>query len=215
MNEHRREFIDFTLACEVLRFGDFTLKSGRRSPYFFNAGRFDTGARLDRLGGFYARTVVDAGVDFDMVFGPAYKGVPLACALAIALAGSHGLDVPYSFNRKEIKDHGEGGIIAGAPLAGRVLVVDDVISAGTSVAESMRLIDAAGAHPAGVLIALDRQERGSGARSAVQEVAQRHGVPVLSIIALADLIEYLRDAPGREADLERIERYRAEYGVQG
>ncbi len=215
MNEHRREFIDFTLACEVLRFGDFTLKSGRRSPYFFNAGRFDTGARLGRLGGFYARTVVDAGVDFDMVFGPAYKGVPLACALAIALAGSHGLDVPYSFNRKEIKDHGEGGIIAGAPLAGRVLVVDDVISAGTSVAESMRLIDAAGAHPAGVLIALDRQERGSGARSAVQEVAQRHGVPVLSIIALADLIEYLRDAPGREADLERIERYRAEYGVQG
>jgi len=214
MNEQRREFIDFTLACEVLRFGDFTLKSGRRSPYFFNAGRFDTGARLGRLGDFYARAAIDSGVGFDMVFGPAYKGVPLACALAIALAANHGLDVPYSFNRKEIKDHGEGGIIAGAPLAGWVLVVDDVISAGTSVAESMRLIEAAGARPAGVLIALDRQERGSGERSAVQEVAQRHGVPVVSIVALADLVEYLRDAPGREADLQRIERYRAEYGVQ-
>jgi orotate phosphoribosyltransferase len=212
--DHRRDFIDFTLACNVLRFGTFTLKSGRVSPYFFNSGLFDTGARLQRLGVFYARAVAAAGIGFDMVFGPAYKGIPLACTLACALATEYGRDVPYSFNRKEAKDHGEGGAIIGAPLAGRVLIVDDVISAGTSVRESVDLIRAAGAAPAAVAIALDRQERGAGATSAVQEVRSRYGIPVVSVITLHDLVEYLRQTPGRIEDLRRIERYRGEYGIQ-
>lgn len=213
-SDYRRELIELMLGCDVLRFGEFTLKSGRRSPYFFNSGGFDTGARLARLGRCYARAVSAAGIAFDMVFGPAYKGVPLACALAIALAEHHGRDVPYAFNRKETKDHGEGGTVVGAPLAGRVLIVDDVISAGTSVAESVALITAAGARPVAVTVALDRQERGAGVRSAVQEVEARFGIPVVSVLALEDLVVYLREHPERAADLERIERYRREFGVQ-
>ncbi len=214
MPDYRQDFIRFTLDCQVLRFGEFTLKSGRRSPYFFNSGLFDTGGRLARLGEFYAAAVTAAGVPFDMVFGPAYKGVPLACSLAIALAGRHGRDVPYSFNRKETKDHGEGGAVVGAALRGRVLIVDDVISAGTSVRESVSLIEAAGAQPAAVALALDRQERGTGAASAVQEVRARYGIPVVSIVRLEDLVTFLRGDPGRGEDLARVERYRAEYGVQ-
>ncbi|MCC7413451.1 MAG: orotate phosphoribosyltransferase [Gammaproteobacteria bacterium] len=214
MSDFRREFIEFTLGCDVLRFGEFQLKSGRRSPYFFNSGLFNTGARLWRLGELYAAAVMASGVTFDMVFGPAYKGVPLACALAVALAARHGRDLPFAFNRKEVKDHGESGVIVGAPLAGRVLIVDDVISAGTSVRESVALIRAGGATPAAVSIALDRQERGAGATSAVQEVERDFGIPVVSIVTLTDLVEYLRADPARAADLARIERYRAEYGVQ-
>ncbi|MGD8429808.1 MAG: orotate phosphoribosyltransferase, partial [Ectothiorhodospiraceae bacterium] len=178
MLTYQRQFIQFALDRGVLRFGDFTLKSGRRSPYFFNAGLFNSGGALARLGEYYARAVMDAGVEFDMLFGPAYKGIPLAAATAIALSEHFQRDVPYAFNRKEAKDHGEGGNVVGAPLAGRVLVVDDVISAGTSVGESQEIIRASGAEMAGVLIALDRQERGAGERSAVQEVEARLHVPV-------------------------------------
>ncbi|MCS4503020.1 Orotate phosphoribosyltransferase [wastewater metagenome] len=213
MQEYQREFLEFAHEREVLRFGRFTLKSGRESPYFFNAGLFNTGGALARLGRYYARAIVEAGVDFDVLFGPAYKGIPLAAATAVALAEHHGRDLPYAFNRKEAKDHGEGGNIVGAPLRGRVLVIDDVITAGTSVAESVALIEEAGATLAGVVIALDRQERGEGERSAAQEVAAHHGAPVHAIADLDTLVAYLETQPSPPPALHALRAYRRRYGV--
>jgi orotate phosphoribosyltransferase len=213
MQDYQREFLDFALERGVLRFGEFTLKSGRISPYFFNAGLFDSGAALSRLGRFYAETIVTAGLPFDVLFGPAYKGIPLAAVTAAALYERHAIDVPYAFNRKEAKDHGEGGAIVGHALEGRVLIIDDVITAGTAVRESIDLIRASGATPAGVVIALDRQERGRDDRSAIQEVEQDHGMPVAAIVRLADMVEYLRERGDAAAELAAIEAYRARYGV--
>jgi len=213
VQDYQREFLDFAIEIGVLRFGQFTLKSGRHSPYFFNSGRFNSGESLARLGRYYAAAVQQSAVPYDMLFGPAYKGIPLVSATAIALADHHGRDVPYAFNRKEAKDHGEGGMTVGAPLAGRVLIVDDVISAGTSVRESVHIIQHAGATPAGVVIALDRQERGTGPLSAIQEVEQTYRMPVISIVKLDHLLEYLRARPDMEASVQAVEAYRAEYGV--
>jgi orotate phosphoribosyltransferase len=196
----------------VLRFGEFKTKAGRLSPYFFNAGLFNDGGSLARLADFYAHAILASGLAFDVLFGPAYKGIPLAAATAVALAGK-GRNTPFAYNRKEAKDHGEGGSLVGAPLTGRVLVIDDVISAGTSVRESVDLIRAAGAIPAGVVIALDRQERGTGKLSAVQEVESRYGLPVIAVANLLDLIDYLRGHPELEGALPAVARYREEYGV--
>jgi len=213
MKDYQREFLDFAIECQALRFGEFTLKSGRVSPYFFNTGLFHTGARLARLGRYYAAAIIDAGLPFDMLFGPAYKGVPLVCAAAMALAGA-GRDVPYAFNRKEAKRYGEGGVVVGHPLQGRVLIVDDVISAGTSVRESVDIIRTAGATPAGVAIALDRQERGTGALSAVQEVEQGLGLRVASIVSLETLLAYLHGkGDGSRAYVSAIDTYRGKYGT--
>ncbi len=213
MLPYQQSFIEFALARKALRFGSFTLKSGRQSPYFFNTGVFDSGSALRRLGEAYAAALVASGLEFDMLFGPAYKGIPLGAAIAIALDRDHGRDVPFCFNRKEAKDHGEGGTTLGAPLAGRVVIVDDVISAGTSVNESVAIILGAGATPAGVLISLDRQERGQGERSAAQEVRERHGIPVFSIIALTQIVEYL-DLQGDQAELlSAVAAYRQHYGA--
>lgn len=214
MHAYQKEFLDFALSAQVLRFGEFTLKSGRKSPYFFNAGLFNTGAALARLGRFYAQAIVNSGIDFDLIFGPAYKGIPLAAVTAAALAEHHGRDLPYAFNRKEAKDHGEGGNIVGHPLQGRVLIIDDVITAGTAIRESLDIIKSHGAAPAGVVIALDRQERGQGARSAIQEVEEDHGIPVAAIVRLEHLAQYLADQ-GQADVLERIEAYRREYGIKG
>jgi orotate phosphoribosyltransferase len=205
-------FIDLCLQLGVLRFGEFTLKSGRISPYFFNAGLFNTGHALAELGRGYARAIEDAGLSFDLLFGPAYKGIPLVSSTAIALADHHGRNLPWSFNRKEAKDHGEGGNIVGAPLQGRVLIIDDVITAGTAIRESVEIIRAAGADPVGVVLALDRQERGRGQRSAVQEVEQDLGMPVTSIIKLADLICWMEKS-GNAAQLAALQRYRKDHGV--
>ena len=214
MKDYQKEFLGFAIDQGVLRFGEFTLKSGRVSPYFFNAGLFNTGGALARLGRYYAQAIVDAGIGFDMLFGPAYKGIPLAAATAIALADHHGRDVPYCFNRKEAKDHGEGGNLVGAPLAGRVLIVDDVITAGTAIRESVDIIQAAGATPAGVLISLNRQERGRGELSAIQEVERDYGLSVASIVDLSDLLAFLEDQRGELAGyVERVQAYRADYGV--
>ncbi len=213
MQDYQREFLDFAIDVGVLRFGEFTLKSGRVSPYFFNSGLFNTGSSLARLGRYYAQAVVDSGIDFDMIYGPAYKGIPLAAALAIALADHHDRDLPYAFNRKEAKDHGEGGVIVGAPLEGRVLIIDDVISAGTSVRESVDIIQASGATPAGVVIALDRQERGKGETSAIQEVERDHGLTVASIVQLSNLVEYLGKSTDMADHLAAIRAYRERYGV--
>lgn len=213
MQEYQREFIAFALEVGVLRFGEFTLKSGRQSPYFFNTGLFNTGGSLARLGRYYARAIVDSGIAFDVLYGPAYKGIPLAAVTAAALYDNHGIDIPYAFNRKEAKDHGEGGVIVGHALEGRVLIIDDVISAGTSVRESVDIIRAADAEPAGVVIALDRQERGKGEKSAVQEVEQDIGVPVAAIVRLEHLVEFLGDKPQMADSLTAIENYRNTYGV--
>lgn len=213
MKAYQQELIEFSLARGVLRFGDFTLKSGRQSPYFFNTGLFDSGQALHILGRAYAQAAVDANLQYDMLFGPAYKGIPIVSAAAIALAAEHQRDTPYAFNRKEEKQHGEGGTLVGAPLSGAVLVVDDVISAGTSVAESVALIEAAGARMAGVLIALDREERGSGERSATAEVAARYGVPVTPILTLRTLMEFLRQQPGEAHHLAAMQSYQQRYGV--
>ena len=212
-SELSREFIAFACELGVLRFGEFKTKAGRLSPYFFNAGLFNDGASLARLAGFYARRVLDSGLQFDVLFGPAYKGIPLAAGTAMAMAGM-GRNMPYAYNRKEAKDHGEGGTLVGATLVGRVLIIDDVISAGTSVRESVELIRGAGATPAGVLIALDRQERGQGELSAVQEVERSYGIPVLSVASLTDLIEYLSGHPDLEGNLAAVRDYRARYGVE-
>lgn len=214
VRDYKSRFFALALDKGNLRFGRFTLKSGRVSPYFFNAGGFDDGASLSELAACYADAICDSGVEFDMLFGPAYKGIPLAAATAVALHDRHGRSVPYAFNRKEAKDHGEGGMIVGAPLAGRVLVIDDVISAGTSVRESIAIIDAAGASTAGIAIALDRQERGSGERSAAQEVQHEYGVPCISIAGLDDLVGYLEQRSIEDLDLEAIKQYRKRYGTQ-
>ena len=213
MHAYQRSFIEFALERKALRFGSFTLKSGRQSPYFFNTGVFDSGAALARLGEYYAAALQTSGLAFDMLFGPAYKGIPLGAAMAISLSRDHNRDVPFCFNRKEAKDHGEGGLTLGAPLAGRVVIVDDVISAGTSVNESVGIIRAAGATPVGVLISLDRQERGQEARSAAQEVEQKHGMPVLSIVTLADVRRFLADKGDAAQDLAAIDDYLSRYGA--
>jgi orotate phosphoribosyltransferase len=212
VREYTREFLELCQEAGVLRFGEFTLKSGRRSPYFFNAGLFNTGAKLASLGRFYALAVRAAKLSFDMLYGPAYKGIPLAAATAIALAEEHGRDLPYAFNRKEVKDHAEGGVVVGAPIGGRVLIVDDVISAGTSVRESVELIRAHEGKPAGVLIALDRQERGQNGRSAVNEVEENFAIPVASIACLDDLTEFLATRSDMNKELDAIRRYRERYG---
>ena len=210
----RRDFIEFALAQQVLRFGEFKTKAGRMSPYFFNAGLFNNGAALRQLGQFYAKAILTAGVEFDLLFGPAYKGIPLVTTTAVALA-EQGRNVPICFNRKEVKDHGEGGMTIGAPLSGRVLIVDDVISAGTSVRESVELIRRAGAQPCGVVIALDRMERGTRALSAVQEVDRDFGIPAFSIATLDDLIGYLQTRSEMARELQKIAHYRSQYGVAG
>jgi orotate phosphoribosyltransferase len=213
VHDYQRAFIELTLEREVLRFGEFTLKSGRHSPYFFNMGRIDSGAALAQLGQAYAAALTRSGLAVDMLFGPAYKGIALAAATAIALAGQHGRDLPWAYNRKEAKAHGEGGSLVGAPLAGRVLIVDDVMTAGTAVRESLALIRAQGAEPAGVLIALDRQERGQGERSAAQEVAADHGIPVIAITTLDDVLSYAGERPELAAEHARLLAYRQHYGV--
>jgi orotate phosphoribosyltransferase len=207
------DFVSFCLQLGVLRFGSFTLKSGRQSPYFFNAGLFNTGAAIARLGRFYAQAVVDCGIQHDMVFGPAYKGIPLVTSTAVALADQHLRDLPWAFNRKEAKSHGEGGSIVGAPLTGRVLIVDDVITAGTAIRQSVDIIHAAGATPAGIVLALDRQEKGNGALSAVQEIQQQYGLPVASIIKLENLIEHLRSSSQSPDTLHAVQQYRDQYGI--
>jgi orotate phosphoribosyltransferase len=213
MQPFQREFLAFAMRIGALRFGDFTLKSGRRSPYFFNTGLFDTGERLTRLALAYGASIEASGLQFDLLYGPAYKGIPLAVATSMALATEFCRDLPYAFNRKEPKDHGEGGVIVGRALAGKVLIVDDVITAGTSVRESVEIIREHGAEPAGVVIALDRQERGRDGRSAVAEVQERYGIPVLSVVTLDQLIAYLQvEAEGGEW-LQRLRTYRAEFGV--
>lgn len=213
MQPYKKAFIEFAIEVGVLKFGEFTLKSGRVSPYFFNAGLFNSGRHLARLGRFYAQAIVDSGVEFDILFGPAYKGIPLAAAAGIALADHHDTDKPYCFNRKEAKAHGEGGNLVGAPLAGRVLIIDDVITAGTAIRESLGIIDAAQAQAVGVVIALDRQERGQGERSAIQEVEQDLGLKVTSIVTLAELQSFLADKPEYGTALESIAAYRKQYGV--
>lgn len=211
--DFRQEFIEFSLQQNVLRFGQFKTKAGRLSPYFFNAGLFNDGAALDRLSQFYAKAILGSGIAIDMLFGPAYKGIPLVAVSALALARA-GSNVPFAFNRKEAKDHGEGGSIIGAPLAGRVLIIDDVISAGTSVRESVDLIRAAGATPCGVVIALDRMERGSGPLSAVQEVERDYGIPVVAVATLDDLMAYLRVRSDFKTHQAAVAHYREEYGVE-
>ncbi|MDH5357893.1 MAG: orotate phosphoribosyltransferase [Gammaproteobacteria bacterium] len=213
MKPYQHEFIEFALQTGVLRFGSFTLKSGRVSPYFFNSGLFNSGASLARLGRFYAQAINEAQLDYDVLFGPAYKGIPLASTTVVALADQHQRDVPYVFNRKEVKDHGEGGQLVGADLKGKVLIIDDVISAGTSVRESVDIIKAAGAVPAGVIIALDRQERGQNVQSAIQEVEAEHHIPVISIICLDDLLTYLQNNVELAEYLADVEAYRQQYGV--
>jgi orotate phosphoribosyltransferase len=213
LQPHQRTFLDLALQRGVLRFGEFTLKSGRASPYFFNLGRMDSGAALATVGEAYATAAVQSGTPFDMLFGPAYKGIPLAAACAISLARTHGRDLPWAYNRKEAKDHGEGGVLVGAPLHGRVLIVDDVITAGTAVRESLGIIRDAGAQPAGVLVALDRQERGAGALSATQELTAEHGIPVIAIVGLGDVMEYAQGHPELAGQRERMAAYRAQYGV--
>lgn len=215
MQPYQREFIRFCLEREVLRFGEFTLKSGRQSPYFFNAGLFNTGSALAALGRFYAAAAVASGAHFDLLFGPAYKGIPLVSATAVALADQHGRDYPWCFNRKEAKDHGEGGTLVGAPLRGRVLIVDDVITAGTAIREVMQIVQAAGAQAVGVVVALDRQEKGQGELSAIQEVERDFGLRVYSIVSLTQIVEFLREDPARAADLARVEAYRSLYGLSG
>ncbi|WP_432723207.1 orotate phosphoribosyltransferase [Jeongeupia wiesaeckerbachi] len=212
MSDFRREFIEFAVAQNVLLFGEFITKAGRTSPYFFNAGLFSDGASVGELARCYAQAALASKVEFDVLFGPAYKGIVLAAATAVKLAEA-GHNVPFAFNRKEAKDHGEGGVLVGAPLKGRVLIIDDVISAGTSVRESVNLIRAQGAEPAGVLIALDRMERGTGALSAVQEVEQQFGIPVIPIATLNDLVGYLENGKDMADKLARVRDYRAQYGI--
>lgn len=213
MKPYQRDFLTFAAQIGALRFGEFTLKSGRSSPYFFNTGLFDTGDRLARVARAYAACIQDSGIGFDLLYGPAYKGIPLAVATSMALAGEFGRDLPYAFNRKEAKDHGEGGLIVGRPLGGRVLVIDDVITAGTSVRESVEIIRRHGAQPAGVVIALDRQERGQDGRSAVAEVRESLGIPVVSVLTLDHLIDFLKGQSDGTDWVERLRGYRAEFGV--
>ncbi|MCV9918235.1 MULTISPECIES: orotate phosphoribosyltransferase [Pseudomonas] len=213
MQPYQRDFIRFAIDRGVLRFGEFTLKSGRTSPYFFNAGLFNTGSALAELGRCYAAAIVDSKIPFDVLFGPAYKGIPLASATAVALADHHQRDVPWCFNRKEAKAHGEGGSLVGAPLEGNVLIIDDVITAGTAIREVMQIISAQQATAAGVLIALNREERGNGELSAIQEVERDFGIPVVSIVSLTQVLEFLADDPQLKQHLPAVEAYRAQYGI--
>ena len=212
MKEYQQQFINFALECNVLRFGEFTLKSGRVSPYFFNTGLFNSGEKLRKLGQFYAQALKDSAIEYDVLYGPAYKGIPLVCAVAIGLSEIANEDIPYVFNRKEVKDHGEGGLLVGAELQGKSLIIDDVISAGTSVRESVEIIRQANAEPAGVLISLNRQEKGQGETSAIDDVEAQFGFKVASIISLSDIIDYLKDSGGSE-HLEAILKYREQYGT--
>ncbi|EGT3623291.1 orotate phosphoribosyltransferase [Morganella morganii] len=214
MKAYQREFIELAMKKQVLKFGEFTLKSGRKSPYFFNAGLFNTGRDLALLGRFYAAALCDSGVQYDVLFGPAYKGIPIATTTAVALAEHHDLDMPYCFNRKEAKDHGEGGTLVGSPLNGRIVVVDDVITAGTAIRESMEIIRQNNATLAGVMLSLDRQEKGKGELSAVQEVERDYGCQVFSIITLNDLISYLAEDPQMDAHLQAVRAYREQYGIE-
>lgn len=212
MEQYQKDFVDFTLETGVLKFGEFTLKSGRISPYFFNAGLFNKGSHLSQLGKFYAQAIEASGLEFDVLFGPAYKGIPLATATAIALNDSQGRNAPYSFNRKEVKDHGEGGSIVGHPLEGDILIIDDVITAGTAIREAQDIITANGANTKGVIVALDRQEKGNGQLSAIQEVEEISGISVVSIINLSNIVDYLK-ASKNEDVIRRIESYRSQYGI--
>lgn len=212
MQPYQRDFIRLAIEHKALKFGEFTLKSGRKSPYFFNAGSFQSGTALAELGRFYAAALVESGVECDLIFGPAYKGIPLATTTAVALADHHQRDYPYCFNRKEAKDHGEGGTLVGAPLQGRIVIVDDVITAGTAVREVMSIIDSAGAKPAAVLVGLNRQERGQGELSAIAEVERDFGIPVISIVCLDHIIEYLKDSEGDNDLVQAISEYRLTYG---
>tara|TARA_B110000977_G_scaffold162177_1_gene207467 strand:- start:1431 stop:2078 length:648 start_codon:yes stop_codon:yes gene_type:complete len=214
MKTYQQQFIKFALETGVLRFGSFTLKSGRISPYFFNSGLFNTGSSLARLGQFYAQAIVETDLEFNIIFGPAYKGIPLASSATIALAEHYQRDVPYVFNRKELKEHGEGGQLVGAELKGKVLIIDDVISAGTSVGESVAIIRAQNATPAGVIIALDRQEKGQTEQSAIEQVERKYKIPVISIICLDDLLAYLESNRTLVAHIPAVKAYRAQYGVK-
>lgn len=213
MEQYKRDFIEFALSRNVLKFGEFTLKSGRKSPYFFNAGLFNTGADLARLGEFYAAAIQASAVDFNVVFGPAYKGIPIGTSCSVALFNRYGIDKPVCFNRKEVKDHGEGGNLIGSPLQGKILLVDDVITAGTAIRESMELISANQAELAAVLIALNRKERGKGEPSAIQEVERDYQCQVLSIIDLDDLMQFIEQDPRYSSHLPEMRAYRAEFGV--
>ena len=214
MQEYQKQFIQLALKCQALKFGQFTLKSGRTSPYFFNAGQFQTGVALAELGRFYAAALIESGIECDMLFGPAYKGIPLVSTTAVAMANEHKRDLPYCFNRKEAKNHGEGGSLVGAPLCGRVVIVDDVITAGTAVREVLSIIAQAEAVPAAILIGLNRQERGQGALSAIQELRNSTGIPVISIINLEHIMAFLQEQGTDPDTLERISHYRQVYGVQ-
>ncbi|SEG82900.1 orotate phosphoribosyltransferase [Marinobacterium lutimaris] len=214
MQDYQRDFIEFAIKQGVLKFGEFTLKSGRKSPYFFNAGLFNTGGALAKLGQFYAAAIVDSGIEFDVMLGPAYKGIPLAAATTVAMATGFQRDVPYVFNRKEAKDHGEGGTLVGAPLEGRVMIIDDVITAGTAIREVMSIIEQAQAKPAGVAIALNRMEKGQGELSAIQEVERDYNMPVVSIVSLEDLIEFLEEKGDMAEELNSIRQYREEFGIK-
>ena len=213
MRDYQKDFIEFAIKNDVLRFGEFTLKSGRVSPYFFNAGLFNSGEALAKLGQYYASAIKESELKFDVLFGPAYKGIPLATTCAVALYEHQNTNIPYSFNRKEAKAHGEGGNIVGAALEGDILIIDDVITAGTAIRESMEIIDAAGAKPAGVIIALDRQEKGTGELSAIQEVEQQYNIPVLSIIKLEHLITYIEGNADFAQYLDKVKAYREQYGI--
>lgn len=213
MHDYQREFIEFSLQHEVLRFGSFTLKSGRQSPYFFNAGLFNTGTRLAGLGRFYAAAIEASGLEFDVMLGPSYKGIPIAAATSVQLAERYHRDVPWCFNRKEAKDHGEGGLIVGSPLVGRVLIIDDVITAGTAIREVMEIVSGEGAQAVGVVVAVDRQERGTGELSAIQEVERDFGVQVLSIISFDLIIEYLETSGQHAEHLDSVRAYRDEFGA--
>lgn len=213
MLDYQKEFIEYALECGVLKFGEFQLKSGRLSPYFFNTGLFNTGAKLDKLGHFYAKALINSGIKLDILYGPAYKGIPLVSTASIAYTRLKGEDIPFAFNRKEAKDHGEGGLLVGSPLQGNVVIIDDVITAGTSVRESVEIINNANAVPNGVLIALDRQEKGQNDISATQEVSQRFNMPVVAIICLADIIEFLEINSGAARQLAAIKEYQQSYGI--
>jgi orotate phosphoribosyltransferase len=213
MQQNKKRFIELAIRYQVLRFGEFTLKSGRISPYFFNAGLFNSGYALAELGSCYAQTIIDENINYDVLFGPAYKGIPLVAAIAYALSVNHGIDKPYAFNRKEAKDHGEGGLIVGAELDGNVLIVDDVITAGTAIREAVDIIQAEGATTSAVLIALDRQEKGKSELSAIQEVNRDYGIDVFSIITMSDLIDYLEGDSTLGQHLDAMRAYRSEYGV--
>lgn len=213
MDNNKKRFIELAIRYQVLRFGEFTLKSGRTSPYFFNAGLFNSGYALAEMGSCYAQAIIDNAIDYDVLFGPAYKGIPLVSAIAYALSVNHGIDKPYAFNRKEAKDHGEGGLIVGAELSGKVLIVDDVITAGTAIREAVDIIEAGQAKTSAVLIALDRQEKGKSELSAIQEVQQDYGIDVFSIITMSDLIEYLSAEPDFGQHLGAMKAYREQYGI--